>query len=244
MAGRTDYPRHVAIIMDGNGRWAQQRHLSRVQGHRQGAETCRKIVRMARREGLEQLTLFCLSSENWKRPAEELNALFALLVLFLTETVPELIENNIRLETIGRREPVASDVLTAMDQAQAATAGCDGLVLRLALNYGARAEITDAVRRIVEDWRDGHITGDPNVVIDEATVTSRLYSPAMPDPDLLIRTGNESRLSNFLLWQISYTELYFSPVYWPDFDEVQFRHALTWYTQRHRRFGAVSDNMD
>lgn len=232
-------PRHVAIIMDGNGRWAARQGLSRWEGHYQGAENTRSIVQTAVERGLEQLTLYCFSSENWKRPQQEVSTLLTLLQEYLTDMIPEFQKAKIRLEIVGRRDRLGPAVLAAMERALTATRGNQGLLLRLAINYGARAELTDAVRQLVRDWSASGETRDPELVITEDVIAQYLYTGNCHDPDLIIRTGNESRLSNFLLWQASYAELYFSPLFWPDFTPVEFDRALDWYANRSRRFGDV-----
>ena len=234
-------PRHVAVIMDGNGRWARRRGLPRTAGHQAGAKTVRRIVTESARLGLKYLTLYSFSIENWKRPPEEVGFLMDLYVDYLQQELPTMMEHDIRLAQIGRREGLSPRVLEVVDKVLAATAGNRGLVLTLAINYGARAEITDAVRAIAREVRAGSIAPEG---IDERLISDRLYTAGMPDPDLLIRTAGEMRVSNYLLWQISYAELYVSPVCWPQFTVAQFHKALRVYAGRQRKFGAVMDDVD
>jgi undecaprenyl diphosphate synthase len=235
---REKLPSHIAIIMDGNGRWAQQRGLPRIEGHRRGSVSVRRVTEECVRLGIEQLTLYCLSSENWKRPAAELAFLMELLKAFLVEERPRIMDNNIRLCWIGRREGMPDDALQMLDETVQLSAGNTGLRLCLAINYGGRAEVVDAVRRIAEEMRQGDV--DPQA-IDEAAIGNHLYTAGMPDPDLLIRTAGEMRVSNFLLWQISYSELWVTDVHWPDFDEAQLHAALRSFAGRDRRFGGLSE---
>lgn len=225
-------PRHVAIIMDGNGRWAKRRGLDRVYGHRQGVETVERVIRFARKVGIEYLTLFAFSTENWQRPKEEVNAIFSLLVEYINSKIPFLIENDIKLIFSGRRWELSLDVIKAIEKGEKATENCKSLTVVITLNYSGRAEIVDAVNKMLKEG----ITQ-----IDEDKFRDYLYNPDVPDPDLLIRTSGEERISNFLLWQIAYTELYFTPVLWPDFSEEDFLKALYVYQSRERRFGRVLD---
>lgn len=229
-------PRHVAIIMDGNGRWAQRRGLPRIEGHRNGVRTVREITEEACRLGLEQLTLYCLSIENWKRPKDELNLLMHLLDQFLVQERPTIQRNNVRLRVIGRRRGLPENVLARLDETIALSADNTGTTLCLAINYGARAELTDAVRGIAEDVRQGRLSPED---ILESTIEERLYTHDMPDPDLVIRTAGEHRISNFLLWQISYAEIWVTHDSWPDFNIQHFHQALRDYSQRERRFGGL-----
>jgi undecaprenyl diphosphate synthase len=235
---REKLPRHIAIIMDGNGRWARQQGLPRIEGHRAGATSVRRITEECARLGIEQITLYCLSSENWKRPAEELEFLLELLQQFLIEERPGIMKHNIRVRWIGRREGLPPGALAALDETVRLSAANTGLCICLAINYGSRAELVDAMRRIAEEVGQG--TLDP-AAIDEETLASRLYTVGMPEPDLLIRTANEMRISNFLLWQISYAEIWVTEVCWPDFDEAQLHAALRSYAARDRRFGGLSE---
>lgn len=230
-------PRHIAIIMDGNGRWAQERGFPRVFGHRNGAAAVRRTIDEAGRLGIEYVTLFSFSSENWKRPAEEVGELMWLYLQYMAGEREHLVRENIRLLQIGRREGLPPQALEALDLTIEATRGCTGCTLVLAVNYGSRAEITDAVRTIARDARAGAL--DPERV-DESLISSRLDTAGIPDPDLLIRTAGEMRISNFLLWQISYAELVVSPVFWPDFDAEHLRDAVRRFAARDRRFGGLS----
>lgn len=233
---RAKLPRHVAIIMDGNGRWAEARGLDRSEGHRAGAVVVRDVVRACGRLGIDYLTLYSFSIENWKRPASEVAALMELLLRHLASEESELLANDVRLVHLGRREGLPSPVLDALDQVIDRTSGCNGLTLALALNYGARAEIVDAVRAIATRITDGEI--EPSQ-IDERMIAEHLYSAGMPDPDLLIRTAGEMRVSNYLLWQISYSELHVTDQCWPDFGVDGLYEALRAYAARQRRFGAL-----
>lgn len=229
-------PEHVAIIMDGNGRWAQSRGLPRVEGHRQGATSVRKVCETCVELGVKHLTLYCFSNENWKRPAEELKFLMSLLKQFLVKETKTLLEQNMRLTVIGRREGLPEDVLDEMDRSIAKSKDMTGLHLCLAINYGSRQEILDAVRKIAADAKNG--TLDPEAM-DESTIHDRLYTCDMPDPDLLIRTSGEFRISNFLLWQISYSEIFITQKAWPEFGREDFLEAIQDYSKRHRRFGGL-----
>jgi len=233
---RENPPAHVAIIMDGNGRWAKRRGFSRLRGHRAGAESIREIVRTAGELGVRFLTLYAFSVDNWKRPRREVAALMNLLKRFLLGEERELQRNNVRLWTIGRVSEFPPDVQQSIDRVVKSTAGNTGLTLVLALNYGGRAEITDAVRALCEKSARGEVRAGE---IDEALISRSLYTADIPDPDLLIRTSGEMRVSNFLLWQISYAELYVTPVYWPDFRRQHFVQALLDFQKRERRFGGV-----
>jgi len=229
-------PRHIAAIMDGNGRWAQRRGLPRIEGHRRGVEAVRRTVRECARLGIEQLTLFCFSSENWKRPSEELQFLMQLLEHYMMEERPKLLENNIRLSVIGRREGLPLGAVKAIQETIRMTCQNTGLHLCLAINYGARQELTDAVRQIAQLVQAGRISPES---IDEQTINQYLYTAGMPEPDLLIRTAGEMRLSNFMLWQCSYAELWVTDHCWPDFDEELLRQAIRDYAARRRRFGGL-----
>lgn len=229
-------PRHIAAIMDGNGRWAQRRGLPRIEGHRRGVEAVRRTVEECARLDIQYLTLFCFSSENWKRPSEELQFLMQLLEHYMVEERPNLMKNNIRLRVIGRREGLPPAAVEAMEETIRLTSQNTGLHLCLAINYGARQELTDALRQIVRKVQEGRL--DPEK-IDEQTISEHLYTATMPDPDLLIRTAGEMRLSNFLLWQCSYAELWITDRCWPDFDEALLRQAIRDYAARQRRFGGL-----
>ena len=238
LAPRESWPKHVAVIMDGNGRWAQERGEPRILGHREGAESVRRIVEHARRLNLEALTLYSFSSENWKRPKAEVDALMTLCAEYLVQERPTLLKNNIRLRRIGRDDHMPPHVLEEIARTEEATAHCSEMTLVLAINYGSRAEITDACRSLCEDVKNGTI--EPHS-ITEADLSGRLYTAGLPDPDLLIRTAGERRISNYLLWQISYAEIHISDVNWPDFDEACFNEAIEDYAGRTRRFGAVPE---
>jgi undecaprenyl diphosphate synthase len=229
-------PAHIAVIMDGNGRWARQRGLPRVQGHAQGVKSVRSTVEECCKLGVGQLTLYCLSSENWKRPQTELDFLMALLEQYLIEERAEITEQNIRFSVIGRRSELPEAVLREIDENVRLTADNTGMALCLAINYGGRTELIDAVRSLAMQVRDGQLRPEQ---IDEAAISSALYTAGMPDPDLLIRTAGEMRVSNFLLWQISYAELWVTERCWPDFDPPTLRQALHDYARRERRFGGL-----
>jgi undecaprenyl diphosphate synthase len=229
-------PRHVAIIMDGNGRWAQSRGLPRVLGHRQGIRSVRAVVEEGCRLGLDQLTLYCLSVENWKRPPRELKFLMRLLRHFLVVERAELMEQNVRLAMIGRREGLPADVLAELDRTMRETAGNTGMVLCLAVNYGGRTEIADAARQLARDVQAGRL--DP-ATIDEPRFASYLATAGMADPDLLVRTAGELRVSNFLLWQISYAELWVTEAFWPDFRADDLHAAILAFAGRQRKFGGL-----
>ena len=229
-------PRHVAIIMDGNGRWAQERGKERIEGHLQGVQSVRSTVEECCKLGLQQLTLYCLSSENWKRPKAELDFLMALLQQYLLGERQKILDQNIRFAVIGRREGLPAEVLAEIDENARLTQHNTGLTLCLAINYGSRAEIADAVRAIAGKVRRGELQPDR---IDEDTIGNHLYTAGMADPDLLIRTAGEMRVSNFLLWQISYAELWVTDRCWPDFDRATLHEALRDYAGRDRRFGGL-----
>jgi undecaprenyl diphosphate synthase len=230
-------PRHVAIIMDGNGRWAKKRLLNRVKGHEKGADAVRGIVRTCRELKIQVLTLYAFSTENWQRPATEIKALMGLLKKFLNEEERQLKENNIRLEVIGQPQRLPDDVRAVIDQVRCATAANSGLLLNLALSYGGRTEIVDMVRAIATQAAAGTLRPE---AIDEALVAEHLYTRNIPDPDLMIRTSGEMRISNFLLWQLAYAELHVTATLWPDFSPDEFITILKDYQQRERRFGKVA----
>jgi undecaprenyl diphosphate synthase len=231
-------PGHVAIIMDGNGRWAQQRGLPRIEGHSRGARAVRATVEECCRLGIGQLTLYCLSVENWKRPKLELDFLMTLLHRYLLEERAEIMEQNIRFTTIGRRSDLPPEVIGELDENIRLSRNNTGMVLCLAINYGGRTELVDAMRTLAEQVRQGKL--DPKQ-IDEDTISNALYTAGMPDPDLLIRTAGEMRISNYLLWQISYAELWVTDLCWPDFDRAALHAALRDYAGRERRFGGLND---
>jgi len=223
-------PKHVAIIMDGNGRWAKMRGLDRVYGHREGVKTVERTIKFAKKVGIKYLTLFAFSTENWQRPIEEVNAIMQLFVEYIHEKLPFLKENDIKLLFMGRKEVLWDSVLEAMKKAEDETKNCSNPIVIIGLNYSGKAEIVDAVNKILKSNAEK---------IDEESFRNYLYLPEIPDPDLLIRTSGEKRISNFLLWQLAYTELYFTDVLWPDFDEEEFLKALYDYQSRDRRFGRV-----
>jgi undecaprenyl diphosphate synthase len=233
-------PRHIAIIMDGNGRWAQKHTLGRISGHKKGAESVRVAVRTCREIGVQYLTLYAFSVENWTRPAQEVNALMDLLEEYLRSETKEMIENNIRLMTIGNIDALRDSIKELIRDITEKTAGNDGLVLNLALSYGGRDEIITAVNRVMDDCRTGKIT---SAELTKESFASYLYTAHMPDPDLLIRTSGEYRLSNFLLWQMAYTEFYFTDVLWPDFRKEDLLKAIGDFQQRERRYGLTSDQL-
>ncbi len=235
----TRMPAHIAVIMDGNGRWANERGLPRAEGHLRGVQSVRSTVEECCRLGIDQLTLFCLSSENWKRPQAELDFLMALLKQYLLEERAEILEQNIRFATIGRREGLPDEVLHEIDENIRVSAGNTGMTLCLAINYGGRGEIVDAVRKIARIVEKRKFPADS---IDEGMISASLYTANMPDPDLLIRTAGELRVSNFLLWQISYAEIWVTDKCWPDFDVPTLHQAMKDYSQRVRRFGGLPEN--
>ena len=229
-------PVHIAIIMDGNGRWAKKRLLNRVKGHEKGSETVRTIVQTCREIGIRYLTLYAFSTENWQRPRKEVDALMRLLVRFLESECNEMVENNIRLRVIGQTERLPGKVRAALEKTTAATEDKTGMDLILALSYGARAEIVAMVQTLAGKCKLGVI--DPKSITAEM-VADHLYTRDIPDPDLLIRTSGEMRISNFLLWQIAYTEIFITPTLWPDFSKDELLQILTDFQQRERRFGTV-----
>ena len=229
-------PRHVAIIMDGNGRWAKARGLPRAAGHQAGARCVKPILEHAARRGIEALTLYSFSSENWRRPADEVDALMSLAHAKLIEERDALVRSNVRFRRIGRREGLPERVLEQLDATEAATAHCTGIALVLALNYGSRAEIADAAQRLAERAVAGAIRPAD---IDEALLGAELDTATLPEPDLLVRTAGQMRLSNYLLWQLSYAELMFTDVLWPDFGPDQLDAAIAEFAARERNFGAV-----
>ena len=234
-------PRHIAIIMDGNGRWAHARGLPRLQGHREGAESVRAIVRECRRRGVEALTLYSFSTENWRRPQDEVDGLMALLGHYLDTEVNELQEQGIRLRAIGELSDLPENIQLLLAAAQFATAGNSDLTLTLALSYGSRAEIRHAVQSLATQVQNGEIKPED---IDDGAISKALYTSELPDPDLLIRTSGEMRLSNFLLWQLAYSELHITDVAWPDFREPHLDRALQEYGSRQRRFGKTGAQVE
>lgn len=229
-------PRHIAIIMDGNGRWAQRQGLPRVEGHRRGVSSVRQTVEECARLGLAQLTLYCLSSENWKRPRHEVDFLMHLLEQYMIEERATIMRQNIVVSIIGRREGIPESVQREMDKTISMSSSNTGTRLCLAINYGGRAEMVDAVRRISAEVAEGTLRCD---LIDEECIANHLYTAGMPDPDLLIRTAGEMRISNFLLWQISYVELWVTEKCWPEFDIPELHRAMTDYAKRDRKFGGI-----
>jgi len=229
-------PRHVAIIMDGNGRWARHRGLPRIAGHRKGVETVVEVVGSARDLGVKALTLYAFSTENWSRPRAEVEALMTLLRQYLRGQLSRMLEGGVRLKAIGRVEELPRAVRGELARAEEATAGNDVMCLQLALNYGGRQEILDAVRSLAVEVAAGRLRPED---VDEERVASRLYTAGIPDPDLVIRTSGEMRLSNFLLWQASYAEFYVTDVLWPDFDEAELLAAIKSFQGRERRYGGV-----
>ena len=233
---REALPRHIAIVMDGNGRWAQQRGHSRIEGHRRGSETVRSIVTHCARLGIDCLTLYSFSTDNWKRSPEEVAGLMELYATYLVKERQVIMDNNVRLIQLGRREPLPEPVLRELDVTMEQSAANSGMKLCLALNYGSRTEIVDAVRKIATQVAAGVLQPEQ---IEEETISQELYTAGLPDPDLLVRTGGELRVSNFLLWQISYAEIYVTPVLWPDFEPKDLNAAIASFAQRERRFGEV-----
>ena len=229
-------PPHIAIIMDGNGRWAKQRGWPRVFGHQQGVKVVNTITTAASQLGVKYLTLYSFSIENWRRPKEEVDALMQLCVDYLVGERPTMMEHNVRLVHVGRREGLSQRVLDTFDETIQYTAGNTGLSLCLALNYGSRTEIADGVRRIARQVQAGTLRPED---IDEATISNSLYTEGIPDPDLVVRTAGQLRISNFLLWQISYSEFYVTDVFWPDFTEQHLLAAIQEYVRRERRFGGL-----
>jgi len=230
-------PKHVAIIMDGNGRWAKKKGINRVRGHQKGADTVREIVRTTREIGIKWLTLYAFSEENWKRSKTEVLALMKLLKRFVKSELKEMLDNGIRLQTIGRTEKLPEDTKKALSDTIEKTSTNNGMVLTLALSYGGRQEIFDALKKIGTRIEKGDLKADD---ISEQLISNSLYTAGMPDPDLLIRTSGESRISNFLLYQIAYTEIYITSTLWPDFGKEKYLAAILDFQERERRFGATS----
>lgn len=234
-------PHHIAIIMDGNGRWAQKRHLPRVAGHKQGMQTVKTITIAASNLGVKVLTLYAFSTENWKRPSSEVNYLMQLPIRFFSTFVPDLVKNNVRVMVMGDIQRLPAKTQQAVNDAIADTANCDGMVLNFALNYGSRDEITRAVQEVAAAVQAGTISPE---AIDEELVSQHLMTALLgefADPDLLIRTSGEERISNFLLWQLAYSELEFVPEHWPDFDAESLKRAIVEFQGRHRRFGGLKN---
>jgi len=234
---REAWPKHIAIIMDGNGRWAEQQGLARIEGHRQGVASARRTTEECAQLGIEHLTLYCLSSENWKRPQSELDFLMHLLQQYMVDERNLIMEQNISVRVIGQREGIPARVLREIDKTIELSAKNTGTCLCLAINYGGRAEMVDAMRRIGDDMSAGNLATND---ITEATVSDYLYTRGMPDPDLLVRTAGEMRISNFLLWQISYAEIWVTNKHWPQFQISDLHQAIKNYASRDRRFGGLS----
>lgn len=230
-------PTHVAIIMDGNGRWAKKRAMNRIKGHEEGADSVRNIVRASREIGIPWLTLYAFSEENWKRPKYEVEALMKLLDRFLKSELDEMLDNGIRFQTIGRTQKLPKYVQDRLQKTAEKTSKNKDMVLTLALSYGGRQEVSDAVQEIGRRIESGELSSEK---INEQIISDSLYTAGMPDPDLLIRTSAEYRLSNFLLWQMAYTEFYFTPTLWPEFRKEEFLEAVEEYQKRERRFGATN----
>jgi undecaprenyl diphosphate synthase len=231
-------PQHIAVIMDGNGRWAQRRHLPRVAGHRAGVQSARTIIETCVGLGIPALTLYAFSMENWRRPKAEIDFLMHLLREYLRKELPLIQRNNIRLLVIGRHDQLPREVRADIDRAMEQTAGNTGMKLAVALNYGGRAEIVDAFNQILDRVRHN---GLANARVDEKMISEHLYTAELPDPDLLIRTSGEMRVSNFLLWQIAYAEIYVTETLWPDFSRAQLYEALLEYQKRERRYGGLEE---
>jgi len=234
-------PRHIAIIMDGNGRWAQQQGKPRIMGHRAGVESVQDIVRAARELGIGVLTLYAFSTENWKRPPLEVQTLMGLLKTFLESELTTMVLNNVSLRCLGQKDRIPAEVREVLERVIRETAGNSGLILNLALSYGGRNEITQAVQAIARKCTDGLLSPE---AIDETVLAQHLYTGGLPDPDLLIRTGGETRLSNFLLWQASYAELYFTEILWPDFRKQNLLAAILDFQKRQRRFGKTGEQAE
>jgi undecaprenyl diphosphate synthase len=234
---RERWPRHIAIIMDGNGRWAERRRLPRVEGHRRGVDSVRATTEECARLGLEQLTLYCLSSENWKRPQQEIDFLMHLLEQYMIEERSTIMDNDVRVRMIGRRENIPDQVLVELDRTVEMSRSNGGMWLNLAINYGGRAELVDAMRAIGGKIEAGQLTAGQ---IDERTIAEHLSTAGLDDPDLLVRTAGEMRISNFLLWQISYAEIWVTSKCWPEFDVPTLHEAILAFAARDRKFGGLS----
>ena len=233
-------PTHVAVIMDGNGRWAKARGLERSEGHVRGVDTVRAITEIAAETGVKHLTLYTFSTENWNRPQSEIDALMGLVGMAIVRETADLIRNNVHMSIMGQLDRLPAETLRMLKQCMADTAHCTGLHLNLAISYSSRWEITEAVRKIAAAAAAGEI--DPADITSE-TVSAAMAAPEIPDPDLLIRTGGDYRISNYLLWQLAYSELYFSPLFWPDFGKEEFLDAIITYQSRQRRFGLTGDQV-
>ncbi len=237
---KKNIPQHVAIIMDGNGRWAKKQGMMRLFGHQAGVETVKKIVEAARETGISVLTLYAFSTENWKRPADEVSGLMSLLKTYLKSELANMLKNDVQLRSIGQLENLPVEVRQVLEQSITETADNKGLILNLALSYGGRIEIISVAGQLAELCLKGELKPEE---IDEKIFSSKLYTAGLPDPDLLIRTGGEARLSNFLLWQASYAEIYFTETAWPDFTKDDLINAVTSFQQRQRRFGRTGDQV-
>jgi len=237
---KTKLPRHLAIIMDGNGRWAEKRSLDRLAGHQKGAESVRSVVRASREIGVSYLTLFAFSSENWSRPPVEVEALWMLLKDYLNSELQEMLGNDIRLLAIGDLNRLPKDVASTLNETIKQTSQATAMTLTLALSYGGRDDILQALRRIMVNCREGTLAPEE---INESLFSKYLWTANLPDPDLLIRTSGEMRISNFFLWQLAYTEIYVTPTFWPDFDKEELIKALLSYQERERRFGLTSEQI-
>jgi len=238
-------PKHIAIIMDGNGRWAERRHLPRVAGHRAGVKSAREVIETCARLKIQALTLYAFSLENWRRPKAEIDFLMRLLREYLRKELPVIHRNNIRLLVIGRPEQLPSEVQRDVTRAMEQTAGNSGMKLAVALNYGGRAELVDAFKAILERYRRVQSNGSAaGFRVDEETIAEHLYTAGLPDPDLLIRTSGEMRVSNFLLWQIAYAEIYVTETLWPDFTRAHLLEALIDFEKRERRYGGLSSRAE
>jgi undecaprenyl diphosphate synthase len=238
---KDNLPYHIAIIMDGNGRWAKKKMLNRISGHTKGIDAVREVLRTCRELGIKILTLYAFSVENWRRPQEEVAALMGLLKEYLQKETPEMLKNNIRLCGVGRLEDLPADVQKTLGDTVRKTAHCDGMILNLALSYGGRSEILHAVQGILSDVQNGKLRPEE---ITFQKFSHYLWTHGMPDPDLLIRTSGEFRISNFLLWQIAYTELYVTETLWPDFGKKELLKAIAVYQSRERRFGMISEQLE
>ena len=231
---RNNIPKHIAIIMDGNGRWAKKRGLTRSMGHREGSRTLKKIVEACYQLGIRYLTVYAFSTENWSRPKEEVDELMKLLLEYLRNAERELAGKKVRIRVIGEKKHLPGEIIKEIKRVEENTENIEGLDFIIALNYGGRQELVEAVSNLVEDAKEGLISE-----IDEEAISERLYTNGIPDPDLLIRTSGEMRISNFLIWQLSYSEFFFCDVLWPDFSEVNLRNAIISYQGRQRRFGGA-----
>ena len=237
----SNFPRHVAIVMDGNGRWARRRLLPRLEGHRQGAKSVRRAVEFCRRNGIQYLTLYAFSTENWQRPRTEVSGLMRLLSQFVDSELEEILANDIQFKTIGQLDRLPASLIAKIEAAKAKTSGNKSMVLTIALSYGGRQDILGAAIKVARAIRSGNLK---EADVSEQEFARHLDTADIPDPDLLIRTGGEVRISNFLLWQAAYTELHFTPVLWPDFDDQAFMQAVEAFRSRQRRFGMISEQIE